>query len=55
MNGYDNYEDAAEATVTRAQAKREILKHDCSWEEFIAEVGDKAFYRGSEVLDWLGY
>lgn len=52
---YTSYEDAAEATVTKEQARREIEKHGCDWVEFLSEVGDKSEYRGAEVLDWLGY
>lgn len=54
---FDNYDDAAAATITRAQAKAEIVKHevDGGWAEFVAEVGDRDTYQGSEVLDWLGY
>ncbi len=49
--------EAMDATVTRAEAKAEIERHDCDggWEAFIAEVGDKPEYLGSEVLGWLGY
>lgn len=53
-----DYEEAKEAEVTRAQAKKEIAKHgnpEGGWETFVAEVGDKATYTGSEVLNWLGY
>lgn len=51
------YEDAMEEVVTRAEAKAEIDKHDVpgGWELFLAEVGDKTEYEGSEVLNWLGY
>jgi hypothetical protein len=50
-----SYEEAIEATVTREEAKREIAAHGASWDEFIAECGDKPEYSGSTVLDWLGY
>ena len=52
------YDEAIEATVSKAQAQREIAKHDCgegAWDAFIADVGDKATYTGAEVLGWLGY
>lgn len=53
---FDNYEDAAEATVTKAEAVAEIKRHDgASVAEFFAEVGEKDFYKGEEVLGWLGY
>ncbi|MDQ0084555.1 hypothetical protein J2W35_004924 [Variovorax boronicumulans] len=54
-----NYEEAAEATVTRAEALREIARHDLGEPDpvalFFQEVGDKAEYTGEEVLSWLGY
>jgi len=50
------YDEAIEVTVSRAQAKREISLHDCDgWDAFVADVGDKPYYTGAEVLDWLGY
>jgi len=64
MNAYGmDYEDALEALVTRDEARHEIDKHvipdddspQATWERFLREVGDKQEYRGSEVLDWLGY
>tara|TARA_R110002167_G_scaffold87625_2_gene236636 strand:+ start:1435 stop:1599 length:165 start_codon:yes stop_codon:yes gene_type:complete len=51
----DNYEDALEITLTAVQVKREIEKHSLSFNDFINEVGDKESYKGSEVLNWLGY
>lgn len=52
-----DYEEACEATVTREEARREIARHDCDggFDAFLAEVGDRATYNGSEVLGWLGY
>lgn len=50
-----NYDEAHDATVSRACARREILKHGADWQEFLTEVGDKPEYVGAEVLDWLGY
>lgn len=50
-----DYEEAIEATVTRAQAQREIECHGLRFADFVSEVGDRAQYRGSEVLEWLGY
>lgn len=49
------YEEACEAKVTRAQALREIRRHDCDWDEFVSEYGDKETYAGEDVLNWLGY
>ena len=53
-----NYDEAVEATVSKAEAKREIQKHDWdgdAWETFLEDVGEKEEYLGQEVLDWLGY
>jgi len=55
---YHTEDDAREATVSRAQALAELKRHYMGPEEvaeFLKEVGDKEFYTGSEVLDWLGY
>ena len=49
------FDEAVEATVTRAEAIREVRAHQISLDEFFAEVGDKPSYSGSEVLEWLGY
>ena len=49
------YYEAVGATVTRIQAQREVSAHGLSWEDFIADVGDKSEYQGTEVLDWVGY
>ena len=48
-------DDAWDADVTRIEALAEIRKHSACWEDFLAEVGDKEIYEGSEVLGWLGY
>ncbi|WP_418122281.1 hypothetical protein [Variovorax sp. 160MFSha2.1] len=50
-----NYEEACEATVSRARALDEVKRHGCDTAEFLADVGDRATYRGAEVLNWLGY
>lgn len=50
-----DYEQAVETTVTKAQALREIAKHDANVAEFFEDCGDHAEYEGKVVLDWLGY
>lgn len=52
-----DYDEACETTVTREQARREIARHDIdgTFADFLREVGDRASYKGSEVLGWLGY
>lgn len=56
---YTTYEDACDATVSRAEAKAEIQRHDLgtddAWAEFVADHGDHEEYSGKVVLDWLGY
>lgn len=52
---YNNYEDAAEAIVTKAQAVRELARHGASAEDFFSEVGERDSYVGKEVLDYLNY
>lgn len=54
-NGYDNYEDACGATLSRNRALAEVQRHALSENDFLSEVGDKTTYTGQEVLDWLGY
>lgn len=53
------YDEAIEATVTRAEARAEIARHDLGepdpWALFIAECGDHPTYPGATVLGWLGY
>lgn len=53
-----DYSEACEAIVTREEARLEIEKHDTGddgFETFLKDVGDRPLYKGSEVLDWLGY
>ena len=53
---YGDEDWARSITVTQAEAKREIAKHDGEgWTQFLIDCGDKANYPGSVVLDWLGY
>lgn len=52
---FDEYEEACEAEITRETAAAEVARHGADWQEFLAAVGSRQFYRGKEVLDWLGY
>jgi hypothetical protein len=54
---FRTYLEACEATVTRAEARAEIDRHDVDggFERFVQEVGDQPEYSGQQVLDWLGY
>lgn len=48
-------EEAREATISRQEAMFEIADHSLMWADFIEECGDKSEYKGSVILDWLGY
>ena len=50
-----DYYEAIESKVTRLEAKREIELHSLRFVDFVVDVGSKDTYKGSEVLDWLGY
>ena len=50
-----DYSEAMKAQVTRAEAKREIEQHNLNFYDFVLDCGDKQYYIGSEVLNWLGY
>ena len=54
-----NLNEALEGqTVTRDEAKREILRHsegEWEWQEFKAEYGEWDEYDSDDVLEWLGY
>lgn len=51
------YDEAIEEnpTIRRARAERECSKHGASFEDMMADLGDKAEYPASDVLGWLGY
>lgn len=50
-----SYDEACISPISRARAIEEVNRHHCDVDDFLAEVGDRAEYRGSEVLNWLGY
>ena len=50
-----NYEQACEYVVTKYEAKEEIEKHFSNFNDFLNDIGDKKTYKGSDVLNWLGY
>lgn len=54
-DGLRDIHDAEEAVLTRLQVIQEIRAHQLSAEEFFADHGNHPLYRGSVVLDWLGY
>ncbi len=53
------YEEAIEATVTKAEARHCIeVEHQVNeegWEQFLEEHGDHDEYAGADVLSFLGY
>lgn len=53
--GLSDYETATQVVLTREQALQEVVEHQLSTDEFLADCGDAPLYRGSKVLDWLGY
>lgn len=53
--GIDDLENAEEAVLTRTQVVAEIHNHQQSTKAFFEECGDHPLYRGSVLLNWLGY
>jgi hypothetical protein len=49
------FEEALEIEVSHYEAELEIRRHDADPALFFAEVGDREWYTGAEVLEWLGY
>ncbi len=49
------FDEAMDATVTKAEAVAEIRRHDQDPRDFFAEIGEQDEYQGSEILEWLGY
>lgn len=54
-HGFEDYEAACDATLSRERAIAEVERHALNVDDFLSEVGDKPAYTGKEVLDWLGY
>ena len=49
------YESAEGYTISKERAKFEVVKHNASWDEFIADNGEHEEYDAQDVLAWLGY
>ena len=50
------YETAEDITITRSRAFNELDNHGViTYDEFLADMGDKDTYNAQEVLVWLGY
>ncbi|OZI46956.1 hypothetical protein [Bordetella genomosp. 5] len=54
-HGLSDLEEARHAVLTRHQALVQVEEHGAWPQSFLDECGDHALYRGSVVLDWLGY
>ena len=50
-----SFQHAMIAEVTKDAAEREIRRHHLDPADFFAEVGERLWYTGAEVLIWLGY
>ena len=51
----DYYESAEGMTISKERAKKEIVKHGSSWEEFVEDNGEHESYDAQAVLAWIGY
>ncbi|WP_442108437.1 hypothetical protein [Pseudomonas sp. NUPR-001] len=49
------YSESWSEVVSKAEAMRELKKHEAVLEEFFTDLGDKEEYESEEVLGWLGY
>ena len=49
------YESAEGYKCSKARAMFELVKHNASWAEFIADNGEHEEYDAQDVLAWLGY
>ena len=50
-----NYEQAIKYKVTKKEAKKEIELHFLDFNDFLNDIGNKKYYKGSQILNWLGY
>lgn len=41
--------------MSHAETKAIVLAHNLLFSDFLADVGDRAQYLVSDVLNWLGY
>ncbi|WLW63597.1 hypothetical protein RA224_09300 [Achromobacter aegrifaciens] len=53
--GLADLEQADEAVLTRLQVLGEIDRHQLDHQDFYDDCGDHPLYRGSALLNWLGY
>ena len=49
------YESAEGLTISKARTQRELVKHNASWDDFVADNGEHEEYDARSVLAWLGY
>ncbi len=50
-----SFAEAMEAEVTRNSAELEIRRHHLDPADFFRELGERPWYTGAEVLEWLVY
>ena len=50
----DYYESAEGMTISKERAMFELVKHNASWEDFVADNGEHEEYDAQDVLAWLG-
>ena len=51
----DYYESAEGVTISKERATFELVKHNASWADFIADNDEHEEYAAQAVLAWLGY
>lgn len=50
-----SFAEAMETHVATDDAEKEVLRHQLDPEDFFREVGERPWYTGAAVLEWLGY
>ena len=48
-------EQVSKQWFTKEQVRQELQRHGFILSDFVAWAGDKVSYKGSVVLNWLGY
>lgn len=55
FHGLTDFEQAESAVLTRKQAADQIEAHGLYVPDFFRDCGEQPLYRGSVLLNWLGY
>lgn len=50
-----NEEEYRDITVSRRDALYQLDQHGADYDEFYDDLGFHESYKGSEILNWLGY